>query len=94
MTKKVSAYKLRTNLGELMNEVYYKGIEVVVERRGKPMMRLTRVREERENVDEPLLKLVGVLGEKRAGKLEKNIADLWKRPGFKSKEVAKALENL
>lgn len=42
MEKRVSALKARTNLGEILNEVYYKGREVVIERKGLPVVRITR----------------------------------------------------
>ena len=35
--KKVSALKARQNLGQLLEEVYYKGDQYVIERAGKPM---------------------------------------------------------
>lgn len=35
--KTVSAYKARTNFGELLNEIYYRGEEVIVEKMGKPV---------------------------------------------------------
>lgn len=41
--KTVSAYDARTKFGELLNEVYYKGEEVIVERKGKRMVKITRV---------------------------------------------------
>ena len=37
MIKKVSALKARQNLGQLLEEVYYKGDQYVIERAGKPM---------------------------------------------------------
>lgn len=43
MTKTVSAYEARTNLGELLNLVYYKGDIVIIEKMGKPMVKLTKV---------------------------------------------------
>ena len=41
--KIISAYTARVNFGELLNEVYYKGEEIVVERKGKPMVKISRV---------------------------------------------------
>jgi prevent-host-death family protein len=35
--KKVNALKARQNLGQLLEEVYYKGDQYVIERAGKPM---------------------------------------------------------
>ena len=37
MTKKVTALKARRNLGQLLEEVYYKGDQYVIERAGRPM---------------------------------------------------------
>ena len=37
MRKVVSALKIRKNLGQLLEEVYYKGDELIVERAGKEM---------------------------------------------------------
>jgi prevent-host-death family protein len=35
--KKITALKARQNLGELLEEVYYKGDQYIIERAGKPM---------------------------------------------------------
>lgn len=43
MTKTINAYKLRTNLGEYLNEVYYKGNEIIVERRGRPLVKIVQI---------------------------------------------------
>src|SRR3989338_7234129 len=37
MTKKVNALKARKNLGQLLEEVFYKGDQYVIERAGRPM---------------------------------------------------------
>ncbi len=37
VTKKVNALKARKNLGQLLEEVYYKGDQYVIERAGRPM---------------------------------------------------------
>jgi prevent-host-death family protein len=37
VTKTVNALKARRNLGELLEEVYYKGDQYVIERAGRPM---------------------------------------------------------
>ena len=37
MTKRVNALKARRNLGQLLEEVYYKGDQYVIERAGRPM---------------------------------------------------------
>lgn len=42
MTKTVTAYEARTKLGELLNEVYYKGDEIIINKSGKPVARIIR----------------------------------------------------
>ena len=37
MVKKVNALKARQNFGQILEEVYYKGDQFVIERAGKPM---------------------------------------------------------
>lgn len=37
--RSVSAYKARVNFGELLNEVYYRDEEIIIERKGKPMVK-------------------------------------------------------
>ncbi len=37
MVKKINALKARQNLGQLLEEVYYKGDQFIVERAGRPM---------------------------------------------------------
>ena len=43
MVKKVPAMKVRDNLGQLLDEVYYRGDEVVIERAGKAIAVLVPV---------------------------------------------------
>lgn len=43
MVKKMPAMKVRDNLGQLLDEVYYRGDEVVIERAGKAMAILVPV---------------------------------------------------
>jgi prevent-host-death family protein len=43
MVKKVTAMKVRDNLGRLLDEVYYRGDEVVIERAGRAMAVLVPV---------------------------------------------------
>lgn len=37
MTKELKALKVRSNLGEILEEVYYKGTEYIIKRGEKPM---------------------------------------------------------
>jgi len=43
MVKKVTAVKARKNLGQLLEEVYYRGDQYVIERAGKPMAAIVPV---------------------------------------------------
>jgi len=43
MIKKVTAMKARKNLGQLLEEVYYRGDQYVIERAGKPMAAIVPV---------------------------------------------------
>lgn len=73
MTKTVNAYKLRTNLGEYLNEVYYNGHEVIVERRGKPFAKIIAldpiIKTDEESRKDKLSRLIGSLSAKRADEM-------------------------
>lgn len=43
MNRTVSALKVRQNLGQLINEIYYRGDEFIIKRAGKPMAALVTV---------------------------------------------------
>ncbi|MFH1713431.1 MAG: type II toxin-antitoxin system prevent-host-death family antitoxin [Candidatus Jacksonbacteria bacterium] len=81
MTKTINAYKLRTNLGEFLNEVYYKGDEIIIERRGKPLVKIVKIKLEEIRMNnnkmipqkDRLLKLAGALSSKRAEEMERVI---------------------
>ncbi|MDP1809692.1 MAG: type II toxin-antitoxin system Phd/YefM family antitoxin [Actinomycetota bacterium] len=45
MTKRTTAIKARQNLGQLLEESYYRGDEFVIERAGKPMAALIPIQE-------------------------------------------------
>ena len=60
MVKKVNALKARKNLGQLLEEVYYKGDQYVIERAGRPMAAVVPVwqLEERQKRQEKFFGLV------------------------------------
>lgn len=58
--KTISAYNARTKFGELLNEVYYKGEEVVVERKGKPMVKIVKAELSKKKKIDPFLRAAGV----------------------------------
>ena len=61
MVKKVTALNVRKKLGQLLEEVYYKGDQFVIERAGRPMAAVVPVwqLEERATRKERLFGMVG-----------------------------------
>ncbi|OGM25015.1 hypothetical protein A3D00_04175 [Candidatus Woesebacteria bacterium RIFCSPHIGHO2_02_FULL_38_9] len=55
----ISAYQARTNFGELLNLVYYKDEEVVIERKGKPMVKITKMKTAKKKTADPFLRAAG-----------------------------------
>ena len=45
MVRKINALKVRQNLGQLLDEVYHKGDQYVIERAGRPMAAVVPVRQ-------------------------------------------------
>ncbi len=45
MLKTVTAIKARQNLGQVLNEAYYRGDEFVIERAGKPIAAIVSIEE-------------------------------------------------
>ena len=84
MVKKVTALRARQKLGQLLEEVYYKGDQFVIERAGKPMAavvpvwQLSELRKRKERV----LSMVEGVREKN-----KRV-----RPEIIEKEVAEAVK--
>lgn len=93
MTKTVSAYEARTKLGELLNLVYYKGIDVVIERKGKAMVKLTKVeaapkmkKNSKKNIDN-FMRFAGIWKGEDTERIKKELREERKRsarpiPGF------------
>jgi len=83
MTKKVNALKARKNLGQLLEEVYYKGDQYVIERAGRPMAAVVPVWQLEE-------------WQKRRKRFFGMVDELWKKnkkvkPEVIEREVAEAL---
>lgn len=47
----ISAYEARINFGELLNEVYYRDEEIIVERKGRPMVKISKVEKPKTEID-------------------------------------------
>lgn len=83
MAKKINALKARQNLGQLLEQVYYKGDQYVIERAGRPMAAVVPVWQLEE-------------WRKRRERLFRQIAGVWERtkrvkPAVIEREVAEAV---
>lgn len=47
----ISAFNARVKFGELLNEVYYRDEEIIVERKGKPMVKISKVDKPKTEAD-------------------------------------------
>ena len=74
MVKKVNALKARQNLGRMVEEVYYKGDQYIIERAGKPMAAVV-----------PLWQLAA--REKRRDRLFGMVEGVWKKTAKVKPEV-------
>lgn len=84
----ISAYDARTKFGELLNEVYYKGEEVVVERKGKPMVKIVKVKKEKKSKKDPLLAAAGMWKDLDTDKMIRDIYKARKDGSSKKKYLA------
>lgn len=78
MTKTISAYEARTNLGEILNLVYYKGDTVIIEKSGKPMVKLTKVDTSKKKTGLDKKRWAGVWDNKEGRLIEKYALELRK----------------
>lgn len=88
MTKTTTAIKARRNLGQLLEEAFYKGDEFIIERAGKPMAVLIPV-QEFENWLRQREKDFGVLDEIKAQNRQKSSENIEKDVDEAIKEVRK-----
>ena len=84
MLRKVNALKARQNFGQLVEEVYYKGDQFIIERAGKPMAAVV-----------PLWQLED--RSQRRERLAANVRKVWQRnarvpPSVIEREVEQAVE--
>ena len=79
MVKRVNAIKARQNLGRMLEEVYYKGDQYVIERAGRPMAAVVPVWqiEERKKRRERFFGMVDQVWQKnkrvKAGTMEREV---------------------
>jgi len=86
VVKRVNALKARQNLGQVLEEVYYKGDRFVIERAGKPMAAVVplKVLEDYEENKERLFTLI-----KQAQRRSKKV-----KPEAIEREVAEAVRSV
>lgn len=80
MTKTVSAYEARTKFGEILNLVYYKNMEIIVEKMGKPIVKIVKVSP--LTLEEKLAKYAGTWTDEEAKAIEKAAKELRKTAKF------------
>ena len=84
MVRTLTAIKVRQNLGQVLNEAYYKGDEFVVERAGKPIAAIVSIEEFEQWIRSrnAFFQSVRKIQEKNrkfsSSKIEKDIADVVK----------------
>ena len=83
MLKTISAYEARKNFGELMNLAYYNNYEIVVEKMGKPMVKIIKASMAKElTFEEKVAKYAGAWkDDKDIKRMEKSMAEF--RKNFK-----------
>ena len=86
MTKTISAYKARVNFGELLNEVYYRGDEFIVERMGKPLVKIVPIKSF-PGKNNSIFKLAGIWKDVDVSKLKKEIKTIRGRSSRKIKSL-------
>ena len=81
MLKKVNALKARQNLGQLLEEVYYKGDQYIIERAGKPLAAVVPLwqLEARKELSQRVFGMLGRVWQKtqkvKAAVIEREVAD-------------------
>ncbi len=81
MTKTVSALKARQNLGQILEEVYYRGDQYIIERAGKQMAAVVPLWqvEERRKVREEAFGMIREIGAKnrkvKSETIEREVAE-------------------
>lgn len=86
--KTVSAYKARTNFGELINRAYYNHEEIIIERKGKAMVKISRIDESKEKARNLFKEAAGAWNNLDSTKLIKNIYKSRKDISSKKKFLA------
>lgn len=75
MVKVVSALKARRNFGDLINRAYYRGEETVIEKKGVPVAKITRVKTPNFYGKDPLAKTAGAWKELATETIKRTIKE-------------------
>lgn len=75
MAKVVSALKARRNLGELIDKAYYKGEETIIEKKGKPIARITSIASGENNGKDLFIRSAGAWKDLNAELIKKRIKE-------------------
>lgn len=75
MKKVVSASEVRTKFGEIMNLAYYQGVEFIVEKMGKPVVKITKVEDSKNSLsrNELISRFAGVWSNEEVKEIKKNM---------------------
>ena len=73
MTKKVTALKARRNLGELLNEAYFKGEVIIIEKKGKAVAKLVGLETTYSGKKDPFVAAAGSWKSLDTEKIKKTI---------------------
>lgn len=75
--KRISAFTARTNLGRILNEVYYRGSEFIVERFGAPVAQIGPLKQPptpaTDDALERFLSFAGVLSDSDARRMRRSV---------------------
>lgn len=98
MVKNISALAARKNFGQLLEEAYYRGDNIIIERAGKPMAVLVSVSDfetlRRHKGAEGAEKARGILsaGQQKGGQIAKNRG--WQSEPEVEEEVSKIIQEI
>lgn len=85
---RVSAYKARTNLGDLINRAYYNDEEIIIERKGEPMVKIVKYSPAKKKSNKSFMEAAGMWKDLDTDKMIKYIYEGRKDGSSKKKFLA------
>ncbi|OGE69143.1 MAG: hypothetical protein A3H88_03065 [Candidatus Blackburnbacteria bacterium RIFCSPLOWO2_02_FULL_44_9] len=82
---RVSAYKARTNLGDLINRAYYNDEVIIIERKGEPMVKIVKYTSAKRKSNKSFLEAAGILKDLDTDKMIEYIYE-GRRDGSRNKK--------